>query len=184
MDRILFIDACVREQSRTRRLAQAFLKKLDGEIEHLKLSKDELPVVDEKIIEKRGIDAKMNDFTADEYRFAREFAEADVIVIAAPFWDMSFPSILKDYIEAITVSGLTFYYGQDNMPHGLCKAKKLYYVTTAGGEIFNKDFGYGYISFMAKAMYGIEDTEMIALENLDLVGNDPEAMLEEAISKL
>ena len=36
----------------------------------------------------------------------RTIANADKIVIAAPFWDMSFPSLLKVYIENIYTIGI------------------------------------------------------------------------------
>ena len=42
--------------------------------------------------------------------FDEKLPEADTVVIAAPFWDLSFPAILKKYIEAVTVAGITFRY--------------------------------------------------------------------------
>lgn len=35
------------------------------------------------------------------FRFSHQFAAADKIVIAAPYWDLSFPAILKTYIEGL-----------------------------------------------------------------------------------
>lgn len=43
---------------------------------------------------------------------AWQFAAADKLVIAAPFWDMSFPAILKIYLERISVTDLTFGYSR------------------------------------------------------------------------
>ena len=40
------------------------------------------------------------------FRYARQFAEAEEIVIAAPFWDLSFHAKLKIYLGQITISGL------------------------------------------------------------------------------
>ena len=50
----------------------------------------------------------------------------DIIVIGAPFWDLSFPAILKIFIENIYVTGLVTKFGENGKPVGLCKAKKLY----------------------------------------------------------
>ena len=44
------------------------------------------------------------------FGLARQFAAADRIVIAAPYWDLSFPAALKQYVEQINVLGITFIY--------------------------------------------------------------------------
>ena len=69
----------------------------------------------------------------------------DVIVIGAPFWDLSFPAALKLYFENVTVSGITFEYSEKGRPVGKCNAKKLYYITTSGGYIGNNNFGVDYV---------------------------------------
>ena len=98
-------------------------------------------------------------------RYAKQFAAADEIVIAAPFWDLSFPAKLKIYFEQITVSGITFKYA-NGVPMGLCKAKSLTYVTTSGGPIFS-DFGYTYVKTLARDFYGIRKTKAYRAMNLD-----------------
>ena len=100
------------------------------------------------------------------FYYAKQFAEADEIVIAAPFWDLSFPAILKAYIEQITVSGITFEC-IGGRRCGLCKAKSLTYVTTSGGPVF-ADFGYEYIKALAKSFYGIGETKAYRAMNLDV----------------
>ena len=88
-------------------------------------------------------------------------------MIAAPFWDLSFPAILKLYIENIYITGIVSEYTENGMPHGLCKAKKLYYVTTAGGP-YNPDFSYGYIKSLVTDYFGIKDTELVMQDMLDV----------------
>lgn len=117
------------------------------------------------------------------FRFARQFAQADEIVIAAPYWDLMFPAVVRSYLEAVTVSGLTFEYGENGVPRGFCKAKRLVYVTTSGGPIF-KNFGFEYVDALAHAFYGIEKTECIKAEGLDVWGADVNAIMEQAKSKL
>ena len=77
-----------------------------------------------------------------------------------------YPLILKIYIERITVSDITFRY-ENGCPQGLCKAKRLTYVTTSGGPIF-ADFGYSYVKTIAKSFYGIEETQSYRAMNLDV----------------
>ena len=180
MSEILFVDACPRTTSRTRQLADQVLKHLEGQVTTLKLSELDLPTIDEAAADKRGKDSKAKDFSDSIYDLPKQFAEADTIVIAAPFWDMSFPALLKKYLEAITVSGITFYYSENGVPVGLCKANKLYYVTTAGGPIFNQEFGYGYVQTLATGMYGITDCQLFKAENLDIIGADVPSIMAEA----
>ena len=113
--------------------------------------------------------------------YARQFAEADSIVIAAPHWDLSFPAALKQFIEHINVVGITFVYTPEGIPQGLCKAKELYYVTTAGGDFVPEEFGFGYVKTLAQSFYGISKVEKIEAVGLDLEGADPESILQEAI---
>ena len=181
---VLLIDACVRTDSRTRRLAGAVLAKLGDDVETVELYKENIPALDEELLEWRHLKCEALDFSDDYFRFARQFAAADCVVIAAPYWDLSFPAKLKDYIECISINGLTFKYNEQGIPVGLCRAKKLVYVTTAGGPIIDDAFYFGYIAGLAKGMLGIKECELIKAEGLDIFGNDPEAILAETIKSL
>ena len=104
---------------------------------------------------------------------------AEIIVVGAPYWDLMFPAVLKNYFERVTVSGLTFSYGQNGIPKGHCKGKKLIYVTTSGGPIkFN--FGYDYVAAIAKGFYGINDVSLVKAEGLDIYGADVFKILNDA----
>ena len=179
---ILFVDACPREKSRTRELAKQLLKHLSGNLIVLKLTEENIPVITEDIVNKRHMDGKMKDFSDPVYDMAKQFASVDIVVIAAPYWDLSFPAILKRYIEAITVTGIVFRYSESGMPMGMCQARKLYYVTTAGGPIINETYGYGYIKTLAQGMYGIPECYCFKAENLDIAGVSEEDILRDASS--
>ncbi|MBR6090945.1 MAG: NAD(P)H-dependent oxidoreductase [Anaerolineaceae bacterium] len=181
---ILFINACVRAESRTKRLADFVLSKLDGEVKEVRLWEMDMPKADEAFINKRLELYKQNDYSSPIFDPARDFAAAETIVIAAPYWDLSFPSFLKTYLEQICVTGLTFFYNEKDLPQGLCNAKQLYYVTTAGGPIVNDAYGYGYVRELAKTFFEIPETYYIKAEMLDIVGYDAEAILAETISKI
>ena len=181
MDKILFVDACARKESRTRQLAEYLLSFFDGEIDRMDLYQRGAFPLDENALQQREQCVSCGQCEGQSIAYARQFAEADQIVIAAPHWDLSFPAILKAYIENINVIGITFSYDEQGNPYGLCKAKKLYYVATAGGTILEDDrYGFGYVQALCRRFYGIKDIKAFYAENLDIVGQDPQKILEEA----
>ena len=103
-----------------------------------------------------------------------------IIVIAAPYWDLSFPAVLKQYLEQVSVVDITFTYTPEGIPKGLCKAKRLYYVTTAGGDYAPDEYGFGYVESLCKSLYGIQDVKLIKAVGLDIVGADVENILAES----
>ena len=175
---ILFINACVRENSRTLVLAQNVMKDMLGEITELNLNLEGIEPLGTALLEKRESLVKEGKLDDPMFRYAKQFANADEIVIAAPFWDLSFPAKLKIYLEQITVSGITFRY-VEGRPTGLCKAKKLTYITTSGGPVFD-DFGYTYVKTLAQKFYGIPKTEAVRAMNLDVDMISAQELLEKA----
>lgn len=186
--KVLFINSCIRKESRTKRLAEYLLSRFENvEIEILDLNKEKIAPLCRKTLAERDEAIASGNFGSPIFRYARQFADADIIVIAAPFWDLSFPALLRSYFEAITVNHVTFRYSEKGIPEGLCKGEKLYYVTSAGGFIGDYDFGYKYVKTMAKGMYGIPKTTCIKAEGLDIYGADVEGILrkaEEEIDKI
>ncbi len=182
MKKILFINTCVRKNSRTSKLARYILEKLDGEVTEVRPDLTGFDPLDEASLARRDKLLEAKDFSASEFAAAREFAKADIILIAAPYWDLTFPSLLKIYLENVTVCGVTFYYTENGVPKGLCRAKKLYYVTTSGGEIVH-NFGFEYVDALAKEFYGIGETRFISAEGLDIIGADEGGILREAMKR-
>ena len=178
--RILFINACVREESRTLKLAKHLLEKLGDDYEELRLQEVTFPVTDEAYLKKRDRLIAEGNLDDEMFTLAGQFAAAERIVIAAPYWDLSFPAALKHYIEQINVVGLTFEYTENGIPRGLCRADKVYYVMTAGGNDVQEEFGFGYVKTLAQNFYGIPEAELIKAVGLDIYGTDAEAILAEA----
>lgn len=176
--KILFINACVRRESRTLVLARDILSRMEGEITELELIKEKITPLDREALAKREELIGAGRLDEQSFKYARQFAEADEIVIAAPFWDLGFPALLKIYIERVCATGITFEY-RSGRPFGLCRAKKLTYVTTSGGEIF-ADFGYSYIKTVANAFFGIKETKAYRAMNLDVLGITADRVLEDA----
>ncbi len=181
---VLFINACVREDSRTGKLADALLKKLDEEVEQVILKDISFGVTDEAYLKKRDDLIAKGNYDDPMFDLARQFAKADTVVIAAPYWDLSFPAMLKQYIEVINVLGVTFEYTSDGFPRGMCKADRLYYVMTAGGSYVPEEFGFGYIKALAQNFYGIKEVEMLKAIGLDIMGADEKAIMDEVLSSV
>lgn len=176
---ILYINSTVRKNSRTDRLARTLLSKLKDEVIELKLEEEKIEPLTEKTLALRDDLIDKKDFNAPSFRYAKLFASAEIIVISAPFWDSSFPATLKVFIENIYVNGLVTKYNEDGSVCGLCHAKKLYYVTTAGG-IFVPDYSYKYIEELCKNFFGIKETHLICAEMLDVKGAESEKILKTA----
>ena len=183
MEQILFVNACVRPQSRTLRLAQTVLDRLSGHLVEVDLSATPVPCLDSEGLARRNNLLNAGNFDDPMFHHAIQFSRADTIVIAAPYWDLMFPALLKAYLEAVTVSSLTFRYTDAGYPASLCKAKRLIYVTTAGGYIGDYDFGFQYVSTLARGFFGIENISCVRAEGLDIVGADVEAILRAAEEK-
>lgn len=178
----LFINVCVRDGSRTEELAKFFLDGFCDDVHEIKLRNEKIQPLDREslMLRDRLVAERVTDHPMLKY--AKEFAAADTIVIAAPFWDLSFPSLLKIYLEAISVCGITFCY-ENNAPRGLCRAERLFYITTAGGPVFS-DFGFSYAKELAETFYGIEQTKCFRAEGLDIVGADIDGIMAMAKSEI
>lgn len=180
---VLFINCCVRKESRTLTITKELLKRFDN-VKEIKLFEIDFPKVNEEFIERRNNLINNGNFNDSMFDLAKEFSQAKEIVIAAPYWDFSFPASLKQYIEQINVIGITFKYNADGIPQGLCKANKLYYVTTSGGNYAPDEYGFGYIKELAQSFYGIKDVVKIEANGLDIDGANPELIINETIDKL
>lgn len=181
---VLFINACIRKESRTLKLAHHLLERLEGQIEEINLAEEKIQAIDnEDSLNRRHELVSSGRRDAPELKYAAQFASADIIVVAAPYWDMAFPALLKIYMEHVTVTGMTFRYSQEGRPVGMCRARRLYYVMTAGGPAA-LNLGYEYMNTLCRNFFGIHDVRLFMAENLDIIGNDPENILADAKKRI
>ena len=181
---LLYLNACVRKNSRTDRLARYLLKKMGEPFTEVRLGDIRFPLTDENYLTKRDQLIDAGEFSDPTFSLAKQFAAADRIVIAAPYWDMSFPASLKQYFEHINVRGITFTYTPEGFPKGMCRAGEIYYVMTAGGNYTPEEFGFGYVKALAQGYYGIQDVKLIQATGLDIVGADAEQILQKSMESL
>ena len=176
----LYIDCCIRgEESRSARLAQAFLENLSPEYEvtHRCLMEEALYPLTAETLRQGKTDHP-------RFRFAHEIAEADLVIMAAPFWDLSFPALLKVYIENVSVEGITFRSTETGL-QGLCRGKHLVFLTTRGG-IYEPgsdwEQGAPYLAAIQK-FFGFGDFRCVAADGLDIQGYDGEGALRKAMEE-
>lgn len=181
---ILFVNACPRPRSRTLELARQVLGRMGGRVREICLFEECPAYLTRESLELRDRCLAAGETSHPLLRYAREFAEADEIVIAAPYWDLSFPAMLKAYLENVSVVGVTFRYGQNGIPMGLCKAKKLCYVTTAGGFIGENDFGFSYVKALSETLFGIGSVTRIAAEGLDISADSEREAMQNAMRRI
>ncbi len=193
MDDLLFINACVRgDRSRSLKLARHFLSKWQAlhsqaSLTELDLCTHRLPPQYPEVLEER--DALWNAGKLDHPMFApaHQFAGAGKLVIAAPFWDLSFPAILKIYLERISVTDITFGYDDLGRSVGKCRADKLLFITTRGGNFSSPEtawmeMGARQLEALC-AMYGIDQFLCLAAEGLDDIRNDKDALMAQAMAR-
>ena len=168
----LIIDACTRKESRTKKLYQEYIKNIKGDISILKLYDLDICPFDEAMLNKRDNYIFNKDYSNKMFDLAKQFKEQDYIIVAAPYWDKSFPSILKIYFEHISVSGLTFGYGKNGL-EGFCNAKEFLYLATCGGYVEN-NLGYELTKDFFD-MLGIKKSKYFQIDGLDI---DPDKALE------
>ena len=104
-------------------------------------------------------------------------------VIAAPFWDLSFPALLKVYIEQVSVDGITFGSTESGL-QGLCRASQLVFLTTRGGFYTGDamEMGSRYLDAL-HTFFGIGAYTCIAADGMDVAGFDAAASLAAAIDR-
>lgn len=185
--KLLFVDCCISQRgttSRTRALAEAYLEAFrtfhpEAEIETVTPETLlALKPFDVGMLNERDALASVGAWEAPVFALARQFRAADRIVVAAPFWDMSFPAALRTYIEYISANGLTYHY-DDTGCHGDCKADQLVYLTS-GGDVERED-SVGVVHWrQLAAMFGIPRFDYVFAGGLDAAPEKAPELLEGA----
>ncbi len=182
---VLVIDCCIRGKlSATRKLYESCIDIIakDKDIKILELCKENISPLNAEDIELRDCIVMKGQFDHEMLKYAVEFKKSDEIVIAAPYWDLSFPSLLKIYLEHVSVNGITFgYEGSDCV--GYCKADRLYYFSTCGGFIGEKHLGAEYVQALGK-MFGINEFYSYGIEGLDIDKEERDNILDRGIKEI
>lgn len=183
MESLVVINACMREESRTQKILDGLLGVLGKKynIEIIDLTTLNMSWIGEKDLKDRD-----NGYVPEEFvSMSKKVANADRLVIAAPFWDMSFPSVLKVFFENISLFNITFTSTQTECV-GLCKAKKVLYITTRGMNIKTGDpleQATPYIKALSK-LWGLGELYVVSAQNMDYSSqNEIDCKIETAIAQ-
>ncbi len=110
---------------------------------------------------------------------ALTFAQSELVLIGAPYWDLSFPAALKIWVENMYVRNLTFRYTPEGEPQCLTRVQRSAYITTAGSPIGDHDWGYRYMQAVLGVL-GRGECISVRAEGLDIAGWDAEGRLRRA----
>lgn len=164
-------------------------------LEELDLYQCHIPRLEYEYFEKRNCMIKEEDFSKLNEKQQEEvhkivklvdqFKEADLYVIAAPMWSLSFPAPLKEYIDCIVMDGKTIKISENKM-EGLLndKPRAMVYIQSSGApipwmlrSIFNK--GLDYIRDIMKYI-GIKKFEELLVDGTGFTEEERREAIEEA----
>lgn len=172
MKSLVVIDACVRQSdSRTLRIAEPIIEALSKRYKVIRYDLPEMDIVplNPGLFEERGL----GEIPSWAKEAATSIAKADRILIAAPFWDMSFPAVLKCFFEQVSLFDITF---TDNGKTcvGLCKAPKVLYITTRGMDIPTGNFldqGSPYLRALG-TLWNLGEMTVLDVHNTDYLSEE------------
>lgn len=186
-------------ESQSAQLANYFLdlykkKNQDDVIDKLDLYEADIPFLDVDVFSAWGKFASQGKLTKSEQEKAErmdklttQFLNADKLIFAAPFWNLSYPPMLKAYIDTICIAGKTFQY-TDKGPIGLVSDKPLLLIETRGGfysegptaELENSQ---RYLRTIMNFM-GVKSFQSVIAEGLDVDEDHKQKSLKQAKEKL
>lgn len=153
MKKLLYISVNSKSEnlSSSKTVARKFINRFlelnkDFTVEEIDLYKQHIPRLEYQYFEKRNCIKKEEDANKLDDKDKREvekirklceqFKEANVYVIAAPMWSLSFPAPLKEYIDCIIQDGETITFNEDK-PEGLLNDidRSMVYIQSSGGHI-------------------------------------------------
>lgn len=171
--------------SSSKTVARAFINKFlekynDFHVEEVDLYKDHIPRLEYQYFESRNCiineeaTKKLPEKEQKEVQRIRElcdqFISADMYVIAAPMWSVSFPAPLKEYIDCIVQVNKTVMIEKGKKPKGLLddKDRAVVYIQSSGGNIPwildpVMDKGENYIASIMKTM-GISNVQELKVD--------------------
>ncbi|MEQ8155424.1 MAG: NAD(P)H-dependent oxidoreductase [Clostridiaceae bacterium] len=206
MKKLLYItvNSKPEEMSASKKVGRVFVNRFialhdDFEIEELDLYNSHIPRLEYQYFEKRNSMIKEEDFNKldmkqqDEVRkivkLTDQFKAADMYVIAAPMWSLSFPAPLKEYLDCVIMDGKTIRIKESSV-YGLLndKPRGMVYIQSSGGEIpwmakmlMNK--GLNYVHDVMK-MTGIRRFEELLVDGTGFTEEEKNKAMQRAIDKI
>ncbi|EOK5706638.1 FMN-dependent NADH-azoreductase [Vibrio vulnificus] len=174
MSRLLVLKSSILgDYSQSNKLVDEFINKFDQQDVVVRdLAQQPLPVLDFQVataLRASGDLSEAQQATVDlSDQLIAEIKHADTLIIAAPMYNFTVPTQLKNWIDLIARAGVTFTY-TDQGPKGLIEGKKAVVVTTRGG--IHKDAASDIITPYLKTVLGfvgITEVEFVYAEALNM----------------
>lgn len=165
MKKIILIDACMRgDDSRTRKLTQGIVSAIDKD--------NSIKVIDLSSLNLSAYTRTNNPTNQPiEERFinlSKEIANSDGIIISAPFWDMSFPSLLKVFLEKLSIAEVMFIDNKKTCV-GISNIPFMFLITTRGMDIPDDSELEQFSPYLRALchLWGIQKFDQVSAYNLD-----------------
>jgi FMN-dependent NADH-azoreductase len=178
----LFINGCIRENSRTLALARHLLTYYEN-IEEVDLSDIDIRPITKESFNKRGALLEEGKLDDPSFNLLHQFQEADTIIIAAPYYNFALPSSIKAYLDDVLISGITFGYDEYGNSKTMSKVSKVILVTSSGGAIY-KDNAFSYIYDLFNIFFQVKDIRQYKAENLDIINSNVDEILTNVIKQI
>ena len=168
------------------------LEELDLYKEHVPQLKDCYFSSRSSIVDQEALSKLTNEEQAEVKQIIKlcdQFKGADLYVIAAPMWSLSFPAPLLEYIHCIVLADKTIAF-DDNKPYGLLddKNRTFIYVQSSGANIpwvirpvLNK--GLNYVHDIMKFL-GIKKFEELLVDGTGTTETERQEAIEKAAAKI
>lgn len=117
----------------------------------------------------------------------QEFLDAEIVVVGAPMYNLGVPSVLKAWIDRISIAGATFRYTEHG-PEGLAGGKRVVIASTRGGLYAEGspgsalDFQETYLRTVF-AFLGVTDVQVVRAEGLALGPEQRQAAMQAALGE-
>ncbi|HAS8476743.1 TPA: FMN-dependent NADH-azoreductase [Vibrio vulnificus] len=174
MSRLLVLKSSILgDYSQSNKLVDEFINKFDQQdVVVRELAQQPLPVLDFQVataLRASGDLSEAQQAIVDlSDQLIAEIKHADTLIIAAPMYNFTVPTQLKNWIDLIARAGVTFTYTEQG-PKGLIEGKKAVVVTTRGG--IHKDAASDIITPYLKTVLGfvgVTEVEFVYAEALNM----------------
>ncbi len=167
------------DYSQSNKLVDEYVKGLQAEQLMVRdLAAEPLPVLDFSVASalrgSEGLTEQQQQVVQLSDQLIAELKQADTLVIAAPMYNFTIPTQLKNWFDLVARAGVTFQYTESGV-QGLISGKKAVVVTTRGGihKGAATDNVTPYLTTIL-AFIGLTDVEFVYAEALNM-GDEPAA---------
>lgn len=168
----------------------------DHDVVHIDLYKENIPHIDAdvfsgwgKLQSGTGFDQLSEQEKAKVGRLGElsdQFVAADKYIFVTPYWNFSFPPVMKAYLDSVAVAGKTFKYTEQG-PVGLLTNKKALHIQARGGvysagPAADLEMGHRYLNVIMN-FFGVPTFDGLFIEGHNAMPDKAEQIKEDGIAR-